>query len=172
MPRELSVAYLLNLLFADDNKMLRDIVVDTFAFLALLFNGLLIYSLAVNKGSISELLWFFLVIREIFGFICFAVMYSQKWLTPQRSSFNFWFYVVYFVLLFGFALAELVIMTKHIDDAISGMLPLPVFAWFFVVIDWLVVFSIFTMGICVYDNTVPRFLQPDELDADEDDIEV
>jgi hypothetical protein len=80
--------------------------------------------------------------------------------------------VVYFVLLFGFALAELVIMTKHIDDAISGMLPLPVFAWFFVVIDWLVVFSIFTMGICVYDNTVPRFLQPDELDADEDDIEV
>ena len=166
------MAYLLNLLFADDNKMLRDIVVDTFAFLALLFNGLLIYSLAVNKGSISELLWFFLVIREIFGFICFAVMYSQKWLTPQRSSFNFWFYVVYFVLLFGFALAELVIMTKHIDDAISGMLPLPVFAWFFVVIDWLVVFSIFTMGICVYDNTVPRFLQPDELDADEEDIEV
>jgi hypothetical protein len=77
MPRELSVAYLLNLLFADDNKMLRDIVVDTFAFLALLFNGLLIYSLAVNKGSISELLWFFLVIHEIFGFICFAVMYSQ-----------------------------------------------------------------------------------------------
>ena len=152
--------------------MLRDIVVDTFAFLALLFNGLLIYSLAVNKGSISELLWFFLVIREIFGFICFAVMYSQKWLAPQRSSFNFWFYVVYFVLLFGFALAELVIMTKHIDDAISGMLPLPVFAWFFVVIDWLVVFSIFTMGICVYDNTVPRFLQPDELDADEEDIEV
>ena len=166
------MAYLLNLLFADDNKMLRDIVVDTFAFLALLFNGLLIYSLAVNKGSISELLWFFLVIREIFGFICFAVMYSQKWLAPQRSSFNFWFYVVYFVLLFGFALAELVIMTKHIDDAISGMLPLPVFAWFFVVIDWLVVFSIFTMGICVYDNTVPRFLQPDELDADEEDIEV
>ena len=53
------MAYLLNLLFADDNKMLRDIVVDTFAFLALLFNGLLIYSLAVNKGSISELLWFF-----------------------------------------------------------------------------------------------------------------
>ena len=166
------MAYLLNLLFADDNKMLRDIVVDTFAFLALLFNGLLIYSLAVNKGSISDLQWGFLVIREIFGFICFAVMYSQKWLAPQRSSFTFRFYVVYFVLLFGFALAELVIMTKHIDDAISGMLPLPVFAWFFVVIDWLVVFSIFTMGICVYDNTVPRFLQSDELDADEDDVEV
>jgi len=147
--------------------MIRDIIIDGFAFLAFVFNGLLIYSLVINKDSVTDTLWTYLVIREVFGFICFIVTYSQKWLSAddrvQRYSFNFWFYMVYFVLLFGFALAELVIMTKHMDAAITGTLPLTVFAWFFVVIDWLVIFSIFIMGICVYENTIPRyFLGPDD----------
>ena len=147
--------------------MLHDIVVDIFAFFALVFNGFLIYSLSINKENVSETLWFFLVIREIFGFICFIIMYSHKWIAPRGEGVGFWFYAVYFVLLFGFAIAELVIMSEHIDDAYKGTLPLPVFAWFFVVIDWLVIFSIFVMGICAYDNNIPHFLQVSESDRDE-----
>ena len=152
---------------------------DGFAFLAFVFNGLLIYSLVINKDSVSDTVWTYLVIREIFGFICFTVTYSLKWLSSeqrvQRYSFNFWFYMVYFILLFGFGLAELMIMVKHMDDAISGTLPLTVFAWFFVVIDWLVIFSIFTMGICVYEDSIPRFLlggAGDEGDVGSGDDEV
>jgi hypothetical protein len=159
--------------------MLRYILVDGFAFLAFVFNGLLIYSLVINKDSVSDTVWTYLVIREIFGFICFTVTYSQKWLSldqrVRRYSFNFWFYMVYFVLLFGFALVELVIMVKHMDDAMSGTLPLTVFAWFFVVIDWLVIFSIFTMGICVYEDSIPRYFlgtAGDEGDVGSGDDEV
>ena len=67
---------------------------------------------------------------------------------------------VYFIMLFGFALAELIILVKD-DNATAKTtvnIPLPIFAWFFLVVDWLFVFSVFVMGVFVYDDMVPSFL--------------
>jgi uncharacterized protein with PQ loop repeat len=134
----------------------REVFVDVLGLLALVFNGLLIYSLSVNRESVSVSVWNLLVIREVFGVICFMAMYAQRW-AARGSSVLFFF--VYFISLFCFAIAELVVMSIDAHgggDSIDGSkLPLPVFAWFFVGVDWLVVFTIFVMGIFVYDDRIP-----------------
>jgi hypothetical protein len=147
----------------------HNILVDAFGLLTLTFNGLLMYSLIANKDSVTDALWLLLLIREIFGAIYFLTVYTRKWFgsTDDATLSGFVVYV-YFILLFGFALAELIVMVK--DDNAKALkdvtIPLPVFAWFFLVVDWLFVFSIFVMGVFVYNDTVPSFLlYPDNDDA-------
>lgn len=67
-------------------------------------------------------------------------------------------FFVYFVLLFGFALAELITFTGCGATMVATTALSPVvFAWFFVVVDWMVVFMLFVMGIFVYDDMAPTF---------------
>ena len=138
----------------------HSLIVDFFGVLTLTFNGLLLYSLIENKDSVTSTLWTMLLVREICGFIYFLVVYARKWLAVHESTFSSAIAFVYFFVLFGFALTELIVMVKD-DNATaltSANLPLPVFAWFFVVVDWLFVFCVFMMGVFVYDDTVPSFL--------------
>ena len=169
-------------------SVLAQICTDVFGLLVLVFNGLLIYSLSANRGSVSSSLWALLIVREVFGVIFCLALYAQKWAAAHQNSSSsrhhyynhnntaeddeqhddepeatkgsvFCIFFIYFVLLFGFALAELVIMTScgtTITSASSPLSPV-VFAWFFLVVDWLVVFIIFVMGIFLYDDITPSF---------------
>jgi hypothetical protein len=144
----------------------HNLLVDVFGLLTLTFNGLLVYSLFANKDSVTAALWTLLLVREIFGVVYFFTVYARKWCGQDTMS-SFVIYV-YFILLFGFAMAELIVMVK--DDNAKALtdvtILLPVFAWFFLVIDWLFVFSIFVMGVFVYNDTVPSFLlYPEEEEA-------
>ena len=137
--------------------------VDFLRLLTLAFNALLIYSLFANKDSVTSTLWTLLLVRELFGFLYFLMVYVRKWLfnfshsqyhdIDQVFNVSFWTFFLYFMLLFAFGLAELVIMTQG-DNASARTtvnLPLPVFAWFFLVIDWVVIFSVYVTGILVYE---------------------
>ena len=158
------------------------LVIDFFGLLTLAFNGLLLYSLFANKDSVTIVLWVLLLVREIFGFLYFTAVYSRKWFfgghytyqhvndeeeatdgdetNMMSGALSTTLIFVYFIMLFGFALAELIILVKD-DNATAKTtvnIPLPIFAWFFLVVDWLFVFSVFVMGVFVYDDMVPSFL--------------
>ena len=134
----------------------RSLCLNLLGVFVLLFNVLLVYSLAVNQGSVSGSMWNLLVARAVFGILYFLVVSAQRWIARSEGNGLFWIFLVYFVLLFGFAMMELITLTRSYcaDESQRpiAVLSLFVFAWFFVVMDWLVVFALFVMGVLVYDN--------------------
>ena len=130
------------------------VFVNLMGLCVLAFNGLLIYALSSEKDTVDGSVWLLLVCREVFGIIYFAVSFSHKFILSRmkvddedKGFFASWIYIIYFTILFGFAMGELVIMSAHPTS--SSRFPLTIFGWIFVALDMMVVFVMFIKGVYI-----------------------
>ena len=111
--------------------------------------------------------------RTVFGVIYFVITVVHRWCfsswysnREDKSFFAFWIYLVYFVMLFGFAMGELVLMCMH-PSVNSGKFSLAIFGWIFVGLDVLAVFIWFSRGVLSmrggnYNNNDEQMSEEDE----------
>jgi hypothetical protein len=149
------------------------VLVNLLGLCVLVFNGLLIYALSSEKDTVDGSVWMLLVSREVFGIIYFVVSFSHKYILSRmkvdhedKGFFAFWIYIIYFIMLFGFAMGELAIMSKHPTSS-SSRFPLTTFGWVFVALDMMVVFVMFFKG--VYIPASSSYTSDEESDYDDED---
>jgi hypothetical protein len=114
------------------------------------FNILLVYSLLFERDFVDPSVWRLLVARTAFGLLYFALSLAAHYYGRVRPTVSFWAWMSYHVALFGFALAELVVLSLHPRPHADGGPVSPVIlGWIFVTLDWLLVFSFFVVGVFV-----------------------
>ena len=128
------------------------------------FNVLLVYSLIQEREHAHSSVWGLLVGRALFGFLFFVFLVLHY----VRSSHSFakpllyWMYIVHRLMLFPFALAELVVMSAHPRPTSEEGVFSPVYlGWVFLIMDLLLIFAYFVVAVFVnaqddesYDSVV------------------